>query len=210
MKTTVHGFANSLEALELGIFPPFLLCPWGSFEVQKKKKNFIYLGNRVIIPRLWTPVRRKALTSGTLLHKTKDVWAYARQKWVSGPFDGNPWFQNGTQAKHNKQWKLIARGKVVFIMDCICMVYCPALINHSQTGTASWFHWGASPKQQLCHRLALSLVPPSPVERQSKSHTLPSTQRHKRGTWRTVTAVLIGSSRKALSFTVSQGSASIN
>lgn len=42
-----------------------------------------------------------------------------------------------TQARHGKQQKLIARVRVVFIMDCICLVLHPVLINHSQVWVAS-------------------------------------------------------------------------
>lgn len=165
-KTSAHGFANSLGALKFGISPlPFSSAPEAALKFKKKHKtNFIYLGNRLIIPRLWTWVRRKVLTSGTPCRPGRKmcVCAYARQKWVSGPFDGNPRFQKGTQAKHNKQGKLIARSKVVFIMDCICPAYRPVLINQGQAGAASWFHRGASPKQQLRPQVGVILLPQCP------------------------------------------------
>lgn len=152
-------------------------------------------------------------TSGTLLQKTKDVWAYARQEWVSEPFDGNPQFQKDNQAKHNKQWKLIARGRIVFIMDCFCTIYHPALINHGQVGTASWFHWVHLTKQQLCPQVSAILPWHYPHWKiRVKPMPLHSTKCHKeRGAWRTEMTVLMGSSRKpwVLLF-VSKGSASIN
>lgn len=64
--------------------------------------------------------KKSAHLGNTAPHKSEGAWADARQKWVSEPFDGKPRFQKGTQAKHNQQWKLIARGKAVFIMDGIC------------------------------------------------------------------------------------------
>lgn len=45
--------------------------------------------------------------------------------------------QKCTQARHGKQQKLIARVRVVFKMDCICLVLHPLLINHSQVWVAS-------------------------------------------------------------------------
>lgn len=105
----------------------------------------------------------KVLTSETPRHKTKDTWAHARQEGLSEPFDGNPQFQKGTQAKHNQQQKLTAGDRTVCIMDCFCaVVYCPLLISLSQAWTAVCFHWNASHSNSV-HRLLLPSSAPVPT-----------------------------------------------